>query len=269
MLKSLLRRLVRDAHWAFLSWHRYRFGLFATLPLYPRLLINDQRIGIATPLSSGRVFIRPDTADERVFDEIFIAREYELDLGRPKVIIDAGAHIGLASVYFAIRYPEAMIIALEPEASNFAVLAENARPYPNIHPLKAGLWSHETTLRIHNPQAATWSFRVEEVRDGEGIAAFGIEDLRAMFGLDRIDILKMDIEGSEQVVLTRADAWIGHVDTLIVELHDRYQPGCTEALERVAQNGHFARSRSGENMVLRRMESAAEPPRERETALSP
>jgi tRNA1(Val) A37 N6-methylase TrmN6 len=45
-------------------------------------------------------------------------------------IVDAGANIGMASIFFAQKYPDAKIIAVEAEASNFAMLARNVQPYP-------------------------------------------------------------------------------------------------------------------------------------------
>lgn len=55
----------------------------------------------------------------------------ETDFGQNLAfIIDAGANIGLTSVYLANRFPNARILALEVDQQNFELLAENARPYP-------------------------------------------------------------------------------------------------------------------------------------------
>ena len=50
----------------------------------------------------------------------------------PKTIVDAGANIGMASIFYSHRYPAAKIIALEAEGSNFAALCKNVEPYQNI-----------------------------------------------------------------------------------------------------------------------------------------
>jgi hypothetical protein len=52
-------------------------------------------------VSARSVFIRPGTADPRVFDEVFVDREYEVDAADPSFVVDVGAHMGLSSVYFA------------------------------------------------------------------------------------------------------------------------------------------------------------------------
>lgn len=259
MLKSVVRNIIKEDHWAFLSWHKDRFGFLSTLPPYVRLLMNGDVAFVSNTVSSGGVFLRPGTADQNVFDEIFLKKEYEIDVGFPQVIVDAGAHIGLSSVYFAIRYPDSLIVALEPEDSNYRLLVQNSQRYSNIHPVKAGLWSHKTSLKIQNRDAASWSFRVIEAPEGGEIDALGIDDIMSMFNVNHIGILKLDIEGSEKAVLTTCRSWIDKVHTLIVELHDRHQPGCTEALDEAVRDRHLVRFMSGESVVLTQPREGALP----------
>lgn len=249
MLKSVAKVVVNKDHWSFLSWYKHRFGFAKAIRAYIDLQIRG--IGkVPNPSSANMVFLRPGTSDQDVYDEIFISKEYDLDLGEPQFIIDAGAHIGLSSVFFAGRYPNATIIALEPEPSNFATLLLNVKNYPNIRPLQAGLWSKRTHLLIEDSNVPTWSFRVLESATGEGIPAVGIRDIMSDFKTSRIDVLKIDIEGSEFEVLSRSDSWIDDVQTMIIELHDRFRPGCTDALERAISNHNFQKSTSGESIVL-------------------
>lgn len=250
MMKKIAKQIVNKDHWLFLSWYRYRFGFFPAVLAYVKLLCR-KGLGVApNPLTNGSVFLRPGTADQNVYEEIFLSNEYDLDLGEPRIIIDAGAHIGLSSVYFASRYPDARIIAVEPEPSNFEILLKNAENHGQIKPVQAGLWSKRTSLRIQNVGAATWSFRVVEEPSGSGIPAVGIPEIMADFNIQQIDVLKIDIEGSEFEVLKNSDSWISSVKTLIIELHDRYQPGCSEALSRALSGYSYEKSRSGESFVI-------------------
>ncbi len=253
MLRALARRAIRPDHWLFMSWYRQRFGMLPAVFSQARLLHGHGVASAPNPLNDQRVFLRPGTSDQDVYDEIFIEQEYALELGDPTLIVDAGAHIGLASVFLACRYPGATIVAIEPEPANFALLCRNTRPYPNIRPLRAGLWSHRTHLRIENANAATWAFRVVEDESGDGIPAIGIADILSELSSERIDVLKIDIEGSEIEVLGQSEPWIDRIGTLVIELHDRFRPGCTEAL-RDALDGHlYDESRSGESIVISRM----------------
>lgn len=49
----------------------------------------------------------------------------------------------MASIRFALNYPKAKIIAVEPEASNFAALVRNTRPYKTITAIRAALWCQD------------------------------------------------------------------------------------------------------------------------------
>lgn len=258
MLKTLAKHLVRPEHWSFLSWYKNDFGAPAALAAYARWRLGGQGLLEApAPVRGGRVYLRPGTSDQDVYDEIFVLKEYKLDLGRPRFIVDAGAHIGLSAVYLAERYPEATIVALEPEDANFALLSLNAKPYPNIHPMKAGLWSRKAALKIEDPGAETWAFRVVEDPTGLGIQALGIQDVMQQFGASRIDVLKMDIEGSEVQVLNHSKSWLGAVGSLIIELHDRFQPGCSQALEQAIAEFETEMAVSGEKVVITKMHPRA------------
>ena len=75
--------------------------------------------------------LRGKSSDFRVFDEIFLKEQYNSHLlpKNPKVILDAGANIGLSSVYFANRFPNAQVFALEPENSNYELLSVNTENF--------------------------------------------------------------------------------------------------------------------------------------------
>lgn len=260
MLKRIARRLVSPSQWSWLSWYRGRFGLMRALAGYFALLLHPDIcfISVAEAETRHAIAIRPGTADQRVFDEVFVAREYDIDVADPTVILDAGAHIGLASVFFAERFHSATVIAIEAEAANFDLLCKNASSYPRIRPMHAGLWSRSTWLRIENPEAATWSFRVVESDRPTDIRAVSIADVMQLHGVDHIDILKMDIEGAELEVLTHNAEWLSSVGNLLIELHDRYRPGCTAALEAALSNFDYERSTHGNTVILRNLRRRTE-----------
>src|SRR5438477_12484313 len=92
---------------------------------------------LRTPALKHPVYLRFGTTDAWVFKEVLLDSEYDfLPPISPKVIVDAGANIGLSSIFFANKFPEATIYALEPEESNFQLLEKNASAYPRIRPLK-------------------------------------------------------------------------------------------------------------------------------------
>jgi hypothetical protein len=100
-----------------------KFGVLG-FKLYMIKKIKFPRIiKVRLPESKDTMTLRPNTSDMDVFQQIFVNEEYEFSLDTdPAVIIDAGANIGLASIYYSIKYPKAKIIAIEPELSNYELL---------------------------------------------------------------------------------------------------------------------------------------------------
>ena len=130
------------------------------------------------------------------------------------MIIDAGAHIGLASVWFAERYPDAVIVAVEPEADNFEVLLANTAAYPNVRAVQAALWTSDGTVDLLDPGIGTWGFRVGDVANAgsHAVRAVTVRGLMAEFGLDQVDLLKLDVEGAEIELFSDCSGWIDSVD---------------------------------------------------------
>ena len=80
-----------------------------------------------------------------------------------------------------------------------------------------------------------------------------LADLLDELGMETLDLLKLDIEGAEYDVFTREpERWLSRVHMILVELHDRYRPGCTEAMAEIARAGGYRQSQSGEYHLLAR-----------------
>jgi len=219
----------------------------------PGSLVRVRIPGSKTPLQ-----VRAGTEDAIVFQQVFFERQYSLDLAlHPKLIIDGGAHVGCATRFFASKYPDAIIFAIEPESTNFALLKGNVDGCRNVLPIRAALWGTRTILNIVDPNSTSWAFRMEE-SNGEGIATIlglTVDELLAWFGSSSIDILKLDVEGAEREIFSSdCTHWMGAVGAMIIELHDRFVPGCREALERATAGFDFTESVSGECVVLQRKE---------------
>src|SRR5262249_51497004 len=142
----------------------------------------------------------------------FVWEGYALDCpGRVKTIIDAGANIGLSAVYLARRFPDATVVAIEPEEGNFPLLQRNSAAYANIIPRRAALWAADTMIGLSNPDARSDSFRFNDGGSTQMISAISIPSLLEAFGIDTLDVLKMDIEGAEEGVFAASAPWIGRV----------------------------------------------------------
>lgn len=227
------------------------------------VVLNAKVDGFPAPVQ-----VRIPSTDLRVYDQVIQRREYELPVRRqPSFIVDAGANIGFASVFFANRYPNARILSLEPEKSNYEMLARNVAPYPNIKAVRGALWSEITDLDVIDPGFGNWGFQVGTQNGSSSgdshqtVHAFTIETILRDFGVEKIDILKIDIEGSELEIFQTADRWIDKVDSLVVELHEQLRPGCSRAFYN-ATNGFEHEWMQGELVCLTRRDGCLIPPKQ-------
>jgi FkbM family methyltransferase len=197
-----------------LAGHFNAGGMRAVLAISAyRFIRRPKEIALRAKGIKHPVHIRLRTTDLAVFHEMLIREEYSLSLPwSPRIIVDAGANIGMSSIYYTHKYPDARIFAIEAEASNFALLAKNARPYPNIVPIHAALWNRDGEIGVSEPDPATgafgkWGFVTRE-GTGAPVRAISMRTLMAEMQIPCIDLLKMDIEGSEKEVFEHCN-WNG------------------------------------------------------------
>ena len=186
-------------------------------------------------INGYQVYVRTNTSDLSVALSSFSDKEYDhIKLSSPETIVDAGANIGTSSIFFAFKYPAARIFAIEPESSNFELLKMNTRSYSNIVPIQAAIWSEDCTRTLQDRFTGPWGYTVSETISeigptGQKIKCVTVNSLMREYGIKRIDLFKMDIEGGEKDVLEHSQDWINCVDTLTVELHERICKGACKA----------------------------------------
>jgi len=208
-------------------------------------------------IANEQLYVRTTTPDIKVANSILIEGEYDIITAYdPKVIIDAGAHIGVSAIYFAQKYPEARVYAIEPEQNNYQILLKNIEGFQNITPIRAAIWGTNEYRTILNRFTGPWGYTISETSNktettGQQINCITMMDIINKFNIDRIDILKMDIEGGEKAVFESADEWINKVQIIAIELHDRICMGCDRAFY-LATKDFLQFEKSGENIVAYR-----------------
>lgn len=275
-----------------LYYHYSRLGLAGLkAAFFHRLQGRAITLEVRHPEIKHPVALRIGTTDIPTFEQVLLNKEYDfITLSPPALIVDAGANIGLAAVLLASRYPQARIVAIEPESANFELLLKNTRAYPNIIALQAALWGCNGEIELMDSGLGHWGFttrdRLEDnaqsgtctrikaqpdtLFNGKSTGTTGIRIDKPASGnvistvpaltvaqvlqdqaMDRIDILKIDIEGAEREVFQNASDWIGRVQSIIVELHEHMKPGCRSSFESIAgeYSDHWVR---GENIYLSR-----------------
>lgn len=242
-MASRLRRYIRA------------LGLLKGAEIYGKAKYRRREHCLTIPGFRGPLLLRGKTSDRLTFQKIFVDGEYRMDLGfTPRTILDGGANVGYSAVYFARQFPQALIIAVEPEPSNFRLLRHNTAGYPNIRPVQKALWPHSTHLAIENTAGQPDAFRVKEVASPEdgAIPTCTIGELLDDVGIEQFDLIKLDVEGAEKELFEdpRREVWLGRTRAVILEPHDWFKPGCTEAVEQAILGQNFRRSRLGENLLL-------------------
>ena len=203
-------------------------------------------------------WVRYGTSDLAVYHQIFEEGSYDFRVAdAPRVILDAGANIGLAAIYFANRHPNAKIIAMEPEQGNYDLLKLNTAGYKNVIAVQAALWYRDEQIDVVDLGLGEWGFVTREANSSYAgiirhhLRGMTVDALMRENEIDEIDILKIDIEGSELEVFCDSSAWIDRVHTIVVELHEHLRPGCEAAFEAGTQG--FARQWvHGENTIRTR-----------------
>jgi len=121
-------------------------------------------------------------------------------------------------------FPSAIIVSVEPDPSNALVLRENTAHLPNVHVVEAGLWdvTGKIALKGNHGQWGRVFQRVDD-DDPSGMLAYSVSHIMRKFDIPRFDLVKMDIEGSEAVVLGGQDVrWLQDVKVLFAEVHDMF-----------------------------------------------
>ena len=92
------------------------------------------------------------------------------------MIVDAGANVGYSVMRFRLEFPDAFIIALEPEQANIAQFKKNCSGDKNIVLEEKALWSTSARLRIRSMDADKNAFQVEEDPRGD-VPAVSVSDI--------------------------------------------------------------------------------------------
>ena len=187
-----------------------------------------------------RFYIRPTHEDREVCQQVFFNADYDLrHTGREQqliawyeaaerpIIIDAGANIGAASVWFARRFPKATIVGVEPDASNLVLLRKNVERHSRVVPMHAAIASQPGSLVLTDPGGGAWAFRTSSEPGAQGhiVDAVTIEQVMARAGDGTPFILKVDIEGAEADLFSRHAEAFDRFPLIIIEFHDWMLPG--------------------------------------------
>jgi FkbM family methyltransferase len=199
-------------------------------------------------LGGAVVYCRPDSSDAMVFWDTFY-KGYHLPttrLRRPRVIVDLGANVGYTTAHFATRYPEARVIGVEMDGDNAALARRNVAAFGSrCRIVHAAIWPDEGVVTYSG--AESWAFQVDTQPAGlvgqqvgpagqRSARAITMERLLEEHAVERIDYLKIDIEGAECALLESNCHWLSRVANVSMECHE---PGSDARCAKVLRSRGF------------------------------
>jgi FkbM family methyltransferase len=215
----------------------------------------------------GPIHLRLADSDFAAFKQVFVGREYDLraiggagrrvaaryqaihTAGRVPVIVDAGANVGAASLWFARTFADARIIAIEPDPENARLLRLNVAGTSRISVLEAAIAGSSGKVSLAG-EGMGWAVQTVRSESGE-LPAITMNEALATIPNAEPFIAKIDIEGFESDLFAGDQGWIDRTPVIIVEPHDWLLPGRGTSRTFQAAMGvrNFELFISGENLI--------------------
>ncbi len=210
--------------------------------LADKLILERLVLGVGP--TERNVFLRRGSSDSQLVGQVFIDAAFSLSrlpravellafleacrvAGQRPLIVDGGANIGLSSLALSVQCPDALVVAVEPDAANFQLLVANTIGLP-VLPLPAALGAMPGRCVLDDPGEGAWAYRTGMARaDDDAATVVGMVTIDEILDAhaDCVPfIVKLDIEGAESGIFAAEAAWLDRVPLLIVEPHDWMLP---------------------------------------------
>jgi FkbM family methyltransferase len=203
-----------------------------------RLGVRDGTAVAAQLLRRGEVVRFPDRGrsyyikrDSDVAKHIIestpkLRRLAEIVTPEDRVVIDVGAHSGLFATFAKERNPGALVVAVEPDPSMRSVIEKNLEPHAGWRFLQRAVSDRGGKSSFYRNLDATQTSSLFEdsARAFPGdiervdVEVTTLDEIVQELAVDRVDVLKLDVQGAERMVLAGADATLSALRKLIVEV---------------------------------------------------
>jgi FkbM family methyltransferase len=185
------------------------------------------------PLKGAAIRLRPRSSDLDVLWDTFVGRYHlpprPLSMRELTSIWDLGCSIGLTMAHFAVLFPNAVVVGVEMDSENVSLCRVNTGAWKSrCTVIEGAVWSTGGTIAYEWEAGNELAARVIQPvmpRDSENVRtapALPLNDLVERLHCDRIDYLKIDIEGAEREILRVNTDWSHHVEAMKVEVHPPY-----------------------------------------------
>jgi len=214
-MKSMGAMVLEFRQWR--EAQRYRSILRNGTAVYRQKCLVDcgSRESIISDLAfrnGSNLTARDGVSAAHIFYEVFLQDHYPKRMLRDaKIIIDIGANIGLFSYYARLHAPQSRIIAFEADPATFSVLAKNVNAL-SVHCVHGAVTSFDGDLEFYCSPVSGWSSAYPVMGAANGqmvkVPALRLSQFIKKSGINRVDFLKIDVEGAEyEILLDDSELW--------------------------------------------------------------
>lgn len=228
------------------------FGFYSSVRFIIAHIFKMESVYVFIRELDRKIVMRPWTGDFATLRRVIWDKEYEFELNDVKSVVDLGANIGISTIMLANKFPNAKIIALEPEMYNFQLLRMNVKGLSNISILNNAIWYKDGTVEIINFDVKSNEFKCANSNgssNSQQIESISIPTLMHRYNLKTIDLLKVDVEGAEEELFAKGNLdWIVKTNCCIIEIHS---PNFQSDLLEIMGN-KFSHTVKGEKILFTR-----------------
>lgn len=172
-------------------------------------------------------------------DEIFVEEVYKFNQSSDNhLILDCGANIGLSTIYLKYIFPNAQIIAFEPDKKIFSQLSENIKKFDlkNVELKNSAVWIENGFVNFESDQGLGGKIN-KTSEQTQSLEAIRLHDYLIN---KKVFFLKMDIEGAEYAVLKDIEKDLDNVENLFIEFHaEKRQKNKLIEILQIVENAGF------------------------------
>jgi FkbM family methyltransferase len=233
MVKKMAKSLSEFVRYSFKGFRpRYRVATLIGKTLANRVFHSTwthkpQALSIKIGNTTNTIWTHSLSASAEIYRGISSNQHLpSVKLRSSPTIIDCGANIGLVSLAYINAYPKANIHAIEPASDNFELLRKNLGGNDGIRIIRAAVSNQSGTGQLVLSKRSPSSHSMSEAAirhqgKRERIDLITLKDYLDRNNIEKVDLLKLDIEGAEMDAIEGLGKRIRDVRVIVGEVHPK------------------------------------------------